>query len=60
MNFYETIQNGINYIETNLEKEITLEKVAAEILYVLTQFIPAFLRAYRFYRKRVHSKPPVK
>ncbi|MAT44096.1 MAG: hypothetical protein CL609_17315 [Anaerolineaceae bacterium] len=30
MNFYETIQNGINYIETNLEKEITLEKVAAE------------------------------
>lgn len=28
MNFYENIQNGINYIELNLEREIALESVA--------------------------------
>jgi AraC family transcriptional regulator len=30
MNYYERIQRAINYIETNLENTIDLEKVAAE------------------------------
>lgn len=43
MNYYERIQNSINYIEANLEEEITIEQCAREAFMSLSGYYRMFL-----------------